>query len=396
MEFFLLMILVISGIYLTIYTKMFVIKNMFKIKNIKYSFKGLMISLAASLGIGNIIGVSSAIIYGGAGSIFWIWVMGFIGLTVRFFEASLASKYHKSIMDIALIKNKKFIAYMFSILLLIVGLGTGNSIQSNSLYNVLNSNYNINKYYFSVFISIMVFIVIYKGNKRIEKTVSIIIPFITVIFVLFLILSLIKCMNFKNVLYIILEDAFDFKGVIGSGMYYSIKYGMSRGVFSNEAGMGSSTIAFKDSKNNNIIEGLNSSISIIVDTFITSTLVAFLLLSNEFNNDVIKYVYNTFNNYFLGNSILLISVIMFSYATIIGWYYYSLEGFLFIFDKRYEIIFKIIYIILTGFGVIFSLDFIWNISVIFNSLMIIPTLIIIFMFKKEIKKDIIEFKFKNL
>lgn len=381
--------LLISGFIVLIYTKAACFCKMKKgLKALKGKgdvspFKAMTTSLAASLGIGNIIGVAQAIIIGGPGSIFWMWISAIMGCSLKYAEGALAVKYKGAINYIKATKIP-LLAIIFTTCGFLASLGVGNMIQINTIANVLS----FPKILTGIIVALFAFVILSKGTKGITKATSIIIPFITFFFVFFsffIILSNYK--NIPNAFCLIFSDAFSGKAIIGGSLYNVIRIGLSRGLFSNEAGMGTSGIAHSMVEGENAHnEGIIASLDPIIDTLFLCTLTALVILtSNNFSTNDILLVECTYGSIgSIGLWVLNISIVIFGFATIIGWYYYGRECFLFLFKK--EKIFLYIYIIFLILGAIYSSKKIWIISDVLNHLMAIPNIIAIYALLPTIKK----------
>lgn len=415
----LIIILIFTHVFLTFKLK-FPQKNMFKGLKLMFkssdkkgisSFNSLMTVLAATLGIGNIIGVSTAVIIGGVGSVFWIFVSGIFAISTKYAETYLCMKYRKVKKE----KNAKytkyyggtmyvlrdrigsnFLASLFSIFVIISSFGIGCMIQSNSAVESLTHNFNIDKNIIAVIITILASYILFSNARKIAKISSVIIPISTIVYILMnLTLLYIFKDNILNSIKVIILDAFNFKsGITGILTFLSIKAlstGLSKGMFSNEAGMGSSPIFETTVNNTNIKEqSIISSTSVFIDTVVLCTLTGIIIVAsnmyvNEFNS--VTLVQNVFGVLPYGKYLLTFCVTSFALATIPCWGYYGSQAVTYLFDNKeiYQNLYKIIYSICVYVGSISALEMVWSLSSIANAFMAIPNLFMIYYLLNEIE-----------
>ncbi len=369
------------------------------------SFKSLMTILAATLGTGNIIGIATAISIGGIGSIFWIFVTGIFAIATKYAETYIVLKYRKEnktgyyggTMYVLNDKLKfKLLAVLFSIFTIIASFGIGSMIQANAMSNSIIETFNINKYVIAIIVTIICSYVIFGNEKRISNISSILVPIATVIylFMCVFVLYLYKH-NIGAAIINIIEEALNFKaisgGIFGSVAIKAMNVGMSKGLFSNEAGMGSSpifnaTVKMKSIKNEAII----SSTSVFIDTVILCTVTGIAIVSSgmyTITNNPIELVQETFKIIPYGRELLTFSIAIFAIATIPCWGYYGKCAVRFLFkeNKRYEKIYDFMYAICIYIGSIMAVNIVWGVSSIANALMIIPNLIMIYKLKNDIE-----------
>lgn len=415
----LILILIITHIYLTIKLK-FPQKNTFlglklMLKPNKESgissFNSLMTVLAATIGTGNIIGVASAITIGGIGSIFWIFVSSIFAIATKYSETYLCLKYRKIKKDkncsytkyyggaMYVLKDRigsRILGYIFSIFVIIASFGIGCMIQSNSAANTISQNFNIDINIIGILITIVGIYFVLAREKKIAKISSIIVPIATIVY---LIMSAVLLYIFKdNIIYSIKEiiaSALNLRagitGIFAYSFIIALSTGLSKGMFSNEAGMGSSpifevTVNNKDIKNQSII----SSTSVFIDTTILCTLTGIIFVASNFylnETNPLTLVQNVFNVLPYGKYLLSFCLTSFALATIPCWAYYGKQGVKYIFkDKKiYEILYNIVYIVCIYIGAVTTLQVIWDISSIANAFMVIPNLFMIYYLIDEIK-----------
>ncbi len=410
-------VLISVHIYFTIKLK-FPQKNVFK--GIKYmlfadkknsneglsSFKSAMATLAGTLGTGNIIGVASGVCIGGIGSIFWIFLSGIFAMATKYAETYIVLKYRKkdkygyygsSSYVLEERVGSKFLAVLFALFAIIASLGIGCMIQSNAIAETLNTEYGINRYMVAIIVCVVSAYIIFGNKKRIANVSSILVPFATTIFIS---LNIVLLYNFQdnilNGIYNIIKEAFSFKSALGGitsvSLIHIIRTGLSKGLFSNEAGMGSSPIFDATVKEKNIKKQATiASTTVFIDTVVLCTLTGIVIASSGIYNDIenpILLINLVFSNIHYGKELLYISLVIFAIATIPCWAYYSTIAIKYLFKSKefYEKIYKIIYTICIYIGAILSLNTVWIVSNIANILMIIPNLYMLLFLKDEIEK----------
>ncbi|MEG1363864.1 MAG: amino acid carrier protein, partial [Clostridia bacterium] len=403
----LVIVLIITHVFLTFKLK-FPQKNIFKGFKLLFgnrsSFNILMTVLSGTIGIGNIVGVASAVIIGGIGSIFWMFIAGFFAIATKYAETYICLKYRKKEKNeyiggaMYVLKDRignNFLAMFFSVSVILASFGIGCMIQSNSATNILISNFNIN-------IDIVVFIItgicliyIFLSENILKKISGILIPISTVIYLyLCIVIIYIFRDNLVTTINNIIIDAFNIKsGAVGIFAFFSLRalsIGMSRGIFSNEAGMGSSPILSCSTTNNNLEEqSIISSISVFIDTVVLCTLTGIaLVISNQYINETnaINLVNNVFSNTFMGNYLIMFCLIVFAISSIPCWSYYGKIAVKYIFKSNfYVFVYKVIYVICIYIGCVTTLNTVWSLSSIANACMIIPNIYMIYYLIKEIK-----------
>lgn len=368
------------------------------------SFKSMMAVLAGTLGTGNIIGVGAAILIGGVGSIFWLFLSGIFAIATKYAETYIVLKYRKNknnkyyggamyVLE-ERIGNKK-IAIIFSILVIISTIGMGALIQSNSVSNAIVENSNIELEIIGILVVLFSAYMLFGNEERISNISSIFIP-ITIL--LYLSCSLILFFYFRNNIIssinLIIKEAFNFKavsgGMLSSVAIASISSGMSKGLFTNEAGMGTSplfdvTVNEKNIKKQSII----SSTTVFIDTVVICTITGILFVSSSLYENVSNpslLALNVFSILPFGKYIYTLFICIFALSTIPCSGYYGSIGIRYIFKnkKLYEYMYKIIYLIFVYIGCMSKSLTVWSISSIANGLMIFPNIYMLFYLSKEI------------
>ena len=398
------------GIYLTFGLKAFPITNMaygfrslFK-KDGKQSdgdissFQSLMTALSATVGTGNIAGVATAIFLGGPGAIFWMWITALFGMATKYCEAFLAiyfrernSKnnivggpmyYIKNGLD----KKYHFLAYLFAAFGMVAAFGIGNGVQVNSVSQVINIEFGVSQSIIGFTIAVLVAFVILGGIKSIGNVASKLVPIMSLLYILGgLIIIIDNYSLIPKMFFLIINSAFTETaatgGFAGATISMAVRFGVSRGVFSNEAGLGSSPIAHAAAQTNNPAkQGSISMLEPLIDTLIVCSITAFVvLISGEWLSGINGAALTTsaFDQGLpiFGKYIVIFGLILFAFSTIIGWSYYGEKCAEFIFGEKVIPIYRLLWIIIIPFGAIIKLNLVWLIADIMNGLMAIPNLI---------------------
>ena len=411
----LIILLVGTGIFLTIRLKLIQIFKFgyaWKLISGKYDdpdddgdithFQALSTALSATIGTGNIAGVATAIAAGGPGAIFWMWVTAFFGMSVKFTSCLLALKFRQVNEDgsvsggpmhfLSLGLGQKWLGLMFAFFAVTASFGIGNMVQANSVAQPL-AEIGVPEYVTGIVLALLVGMVILGGIKRIATVASKIVPFMSVGYVLAaLIILFINIDKIPGVFAMIFEYAFNptaaAGGFIGSTVMMTIRFGVARGLFSNEAGLGSAPIAHAAAKTKHPTrEGLVAMLGPFIDTLVICTMTALVilisglwtatnpddgtqltgaLLSSEAFDSVLPGV---------GRYVVSIGMIFFAYSTIISWSYYGDRSAEFLLGKKSIIYYRVLYTVMVPLGAIMQLDLVWLISDITNALMAFPNLV---------------------
>ena len=372
-------------------------------------FKSLSLALAGTLGVGNIMGVASALISGGAGAIFWMWVSAFIAMSLKYCEVCLAMRYRRVkangesyggapyyIYDGLKKKTKHKLAKAFSIffalLCVLNSLTTGNLVQINAVSNLTN----FPKVYVGIIFSILILAIILGGLKRISAFTSILIPILSVFYVVLSVYIIFTNLSeIPSVFALIFKEAFKIKSAIsgfcGYGIMLAIRFGISRGLLSNEAGCGTSPTAHASSNTNDVhSQGCLGIFEVFVDTILLCTLTAIVvLLYGKSNDNSMKLVIDAYESFTfgVGKYGIIISSLLFALATIACQYYYGVESLGYITKKSFaKSIFTVIFCVVIIVGAIIPMTLMWQISDLALCLMTIFNLVCLLMLRGEIKK----------
>lgn len=374
------------------------------------SFESLMTALSATVGTGNIAGVATAIFLGGPGAIFWMWITAIFGMATKYAEAFLAIKYReKNLNDeyvggpMYYIKNGlsqrfSYLAYFFALFGMIAAFGIGNGVQSNSVAQVVTNEFEIDKLTVGIVIAFLVTLVILGGIKSIGKTASKLVPIMSLIYIIGgLYIILINYNQIPTIFFMIIESAFTGSaasgGFAGATIWMAIRFGVSRGVFSNEAGLGSSPIAHAAARTNSPIkQGSVSMLEPLIDTIIVCTITAFVILLSQSWLSGVNGAALTSNAYeqglpSFGKYIVIFGLVLFAFSTIIGWSYYGEKCAEFIFGNRIIMPYRIFWIIIIPVGAVIELNLVWLIADIMNALMALPNLIALVLLSPIVFKE---------
>lgn len=360
----------------------------------------LFTAMSATVGVGNIAGVATAIALGGPGAIFWMWVMGFIGMATKYGEAVLAVKYRETDSNGSFVggpmyyiknglgDNWKWLGFIFALFGTIAAFGIGNMVQSNTVAIQVKNTLQIEPLITGLIIASISAVVIIGGVKRIGFVASSLVPIMAIIYFLsamFIVFA--NTERVPEVLNLIIKNAFDTSsaagGFAGSAMALAMQYGISRGVFSNEAGLGSAPIAHAAAKTNSPVrQGAIAVLGVFFDTIIICTLTALVILicgawlGDAQGVDLTSAGF-AFQFPYFGNIIVTISVILFAFTTILGWSYYGERCSVYVFGEKAKTPYRILWIffIIIGAWASNNVELIWSLASFMNGFMAIPNLI---------------------
>ena len=357
-------------------------------------FQAVSAALAGSVGTGNIVGVANAVALGGAGAVFWMWIAAFFGMATVFAENVLGIRFRTR-------KNGKYIggpmyyiekglgckwlAVIFAIACTAASLGMGNMTQSNSTAGALKESFGIPCALSGALLSVILGFIIFGGIERIIKLTEKLVPVMTGLFIIgVLAVIAVNHSRIPSALMSIFTQAFDMRAVSGGAagcvMTRAVKYGISRGVFSNEAGLGTSPIVHSAAETDDpCIQGYWGVFQVFVDTIVLCTLMALCILTTDCDIsqlDGIRLSTLAFESALgrAGGLFMSLSIVLFSFGTLVSWSYYGEKSLEYLTGGRFITSFRIIY---TGFafiGCITSLSLVWEISDTLNGIMAIPNL----------------------
>lgn len=371
------------------------------------SFQALATAIAAQVGTGNIGGVATAVASGGPGAIFWMWVSGILGMSTIFAEAVLAQLY-KEERDgepvggpsyyISKGLKSKPLAIIFSITIILALGFVGNMVQSNSIALAMSNALNVNALYIGIGLAVLVGFVIMGGLKRITTMAELVVPFMALIYIIGSGAILYIYRNHLGLVFSgVFREAFSTQAVIGgmagTVMKEAIKNGVARGLFSNEAGMGSTPHAHATAKvKDPCIQGFVAMAGVIVDTIVICSITALIVLATDAHMSGAKAVAITqyaFTSAFgkAGTIFLAVSLMFFAFTTIVGWYMFGEMNIRYLFKGKKAInVYRVLVIICIVVGSKFGNDIIWDLADTFNGFMVIPNLIALFLLAPQVKK----------
>lgn len=387
-----------------------------KDKNSVSPFQAVTTALAGTIGTGSIAGLATALVLGGPGAVFWMWISALVGMVTKYSEIVLAIKYREKDESGAwrggpmyYIKNGlgfKWLAVLFAVFAMIACIGTGNATQSNSISGVLDSNFNIAPWITGAVLTVLVGAVIIGGVKRIASVNEKLVPIMAIFFILASVIALIfNGSRIPMAFGLIFSEAFNFKaafgGVAGYGILAAMRYGIGRGVFSNEAGLGSAPIAHSASSTNDPVkQGMWGVFEVFITTIIICTMSALVVLTSGIYTDAFangttpdvsgaalsSAAFNEAIPY-VGGIGIAIATVFFSLSTILGWAYYgeTCAGYLFKKHEKTAVwVYRIIYVAFVFVGAVAKIDIVWLVADCFNALMAVPNLIALIILSKVV------------
>ncbi len=373
-------------------------------------------ALAATIGTGSIVGVATALTIGGSGSIFWMWVSAFLGMGTAYAENVLGILYRTRDKNCNITggaysyiekgMKARWLAKLFALFCVLASFGMGNMAQSNSISASLSQSFNIPKVYCGIALFVLITIVMLGGAKRTQSVCELIVPFMTVFFLAGAVIILfINRQRLLPELLSIFKNAFCFRsaagGIAGVGIKRAVSIGIRRGVFSNEAGLGS-TVSVHSSSNikEPVEQGFWGIFEVFIDTMVVCTITALVilvsgtpLLEDEGAEIVVKAFESGFGSF--GGYFVSISIVLFALATLIGWSFIGENAFYYLFPRAKNRVYKIIFCIFVYLGAVLSLEFVWEISDTFNGLMAIPNLTALLVLSKEVINETNRYFNKN-
>ncbi len=350
--------------------------------------KTVCMSLGTAMGTGNIVGVSAAILEGGAGALFWMWVSAFLGMALVFAENYLSVEYSNDTVKgaAAYIKNglgSRKLAAVFSVFCVLAAFGMGGMVQVNSASESLLSCININRYWLAAAAFAVILLIVSGGAKRIGAAAAYLLPAASL---LYSIVCLAVVFLHRNRLPMVIPDifcgAFGLKQAAGGICGYAVSVGIRRGIFSNEAGLGSSPALHSAAGSSSpVSQGAWSMAEVLIDMFCcTLTALALLCAGSDISA--------AFSSILGNNADLFLAAEMnvFALCTVIGWYYCGETSFSYLTGNRYKRLFSVIFAAAASTGAIAAMNTVWTISDIFNGLMAIPNLLALVLLMRKIPK----------
>lgn len=405
-----LILIVGTGIYLTFRTKFFsftkfgyVLKQTFLKIFVKEqvgegevtAFQAVSTALAATVGTGNIAGVGTAIAIGGPGAVFWMWLAAIFGMATKYGEVLLAVEYREKTEDGRFIggpmyylekgANMKWLAVLFAVFGAAATFGIGNMVQSNSVADSLNTTFGIDPLITGIVLAGLVSLVIVGGIKKIGQVTEIIVPFMAAIYIIGgLIVIIVNIQQLPDAIGLIFSEAFTgtaaVGGFAGSTLAMSVRFGVARGVFTNEAGLGSAPIAHAAATTDHPArQGLWGIFEVFADTIVICTITALVIVMTgawDTGLDGAALTTSAFDEGLaFGGYIVTFGLIFFAFSTLIGWSYYGERCMEYLFGPKSIIVYRFIFIPLIVVGAVGGLRAIWALADTLNGLMALPNLI---------------------
>ncbi|KJU70845.1 alanine/glycine:cation symporter family protein [Clostridium baratii] len=414
--YILIALLLVLGAYFTIRTN-FVqfryLKEMFRLlgdgfsnkkeKGSISSFQAFCISTASRVGTGNLAGIAIAISVGGPGAIFWMWIIALIGAGSSFVESTLAQIYKEKNEDGSFRGgpayymqkglNKKWMGVLFSLLITLSFGLVFNSVQSNTITESFNTAFGVNRLVIGIILTVLTTIIIFGGVHRIAKVSEVLVPVMALAYIgIAVIILIMNATEIPSVLKLIVENAFGFKEVAGGTLGGALLLGIKRGLFSNEAGMGSAPNAAATANvSHPVKQGLIQTLGVFTDTLIICSCTAFIILlsgvdySGPNASTGIKLTQDALSSQIgpFGNTFIAICILLFAFSSIVGNYYYGESNIEFLNDKKWFLFaYRVCVILMVLFGSVAKVDVVWNLADVFMGLMAIVNLVAIFMLSK--------------
>ena len=384
-------------------------------------FGALMTALSATIGTGNIAGVATAVVTGGPGAVFWMWITAIFGMATKYGEGVLAVKYRVTnskgemsggpmyYIENGLGKKWKWLAFLFAFFGVMASFGIGSTVQANSVAQAVHSSFGIDTWITGVVLTLITAFVVLGGIQSIARVSSVVVPFMAVLYIVGGLV--VVAMHFDLLLpalKVIMHDAFSGQAVAGGVVGTVIRYGVARGVFSNEAGMGSAPIAAAAAKTDHPVrQALVSMTGTFLDTIIVCSITGIVLVMGILQSNGGAFAVPDLKGAALttatfdamlsgyGGWVVTIGLIFFAYSTTLGWCYYGEKCVTYVFGDKSVPMYRVIYVATVMLGTVLSLDMVWAAADTFNGLMAVPNLIALLLLSKVIVQETRDFKAKR-
>jgi len=370
-------------------------------------FAALMTALAATVGIGNIVGVATAITLGGPGAVFWMWMTGLVGMATKYAEAVLAVKYREEgphgmrggpMYYLSTGAGLPWLGVLFAIFTVLASFGIGNMTQANATAKIFEIAFNIEPWVTGLVLLIMTALVIIGGIKTIGRFTSFLVPIMILLYIsTALVVLALNIGEIPHALNLIFTHAFTpisaTGGFAGAAVAAAIRYGVARGVFSNESGLGSAPIAAAAARTNEPVkQALVSMTQTFIDTLVVCTMTALMILTADSWTQGVSAAQLTSLSVAEtlgqpGAILVALATALFAYSTLIGWSYYGEKAIEYLLGPGSIRIYRIFFIAAVIVGAMVSLEFVWNFSDLANGLMAIPNLIALLLLSRIIKEE---------
>lgn len=375
-------------------------------------FAALTTALASTIGTGNIIGVGTAIAMGGPGAVLWCWLTGVFGIATKYSESLIAVKYRVKTEDGTMLGGAmyalerglkmKWLGVLFAAFAALAAFGIGNGVQANAIADVIHTNMGISPWIVAVILVVVTFVVIFGGVQSISKVCEKLVPFMAIFYVLgCAIILVLNRAYLGDAVVLICKSAFTTKaatgGFVGTTIMVSARYGIARGLFSNESGMGSAPIVAAAAQTRNPVrQALVSSTGTFWDTVVVCLMTGLVLVSTilSMGSDAIyqpqggQLTSMAFSQIpYVGTPILVVGIICFAYSTILGWSYYGERCAEYLFGKKVLLPYRVLWLLVLFVAPVAKLAFVWNLADTLNALMAIPNLIAVILLSNMVAKE---------
>ncbi|NOU22535.1 MAG: sodium:alanine symporter family protein [Methyloglobulus sp.] len=370
-------------------------------------FAALMTALAATVGTGNIVGVATAISLGGPGAVFWMWITGLVGMVTKYSEAVLAVKYREKgehgmrggpMYYLSKGAGLPWLGWLFALFTALATFGIGNMTQANATAKIFESTFHIQPWLTGVVLMVLTALVILGGIRSIGKFTSFLVPFMIFGYVgAALVVLALNMAEIPDAFGLIFHHAFSPSaasgGFAGATVAAAMRFGIARGVFSNESGLGSAPIAAAAARTHDPVkQALVSMTQTFIDTLVVCTMTALVILTATSWTQGISAGQLTSASFgetlgITGEIIVAISTSLFAYSTLIGWNYYGEKAIEYLLGSRSIRIYRIIFIAAVIVGAMMDLEFVWNFSDLMNGMMALPNLIGLLLLSKVVKAE---------
>lgn len=376
-------------------------------------FGALTTALASTIGTGNIIGVGTAIALGGPGAVLWCWLTGVFGIATKYAESLIAVKYRVKTKDGRMMGgamyalerglNMKWLGVLFAIFALIASFGIGSMVQTNAIANVWKTNLNFPSWIVGVVCAVLISMVIFGGVKKISSVCEKLVPIMALLYVLGCVVILIHNYDFilpalKTIVTLAFKPGAVAGGLVGSGIMASARYGIARGLFSNESGMGSAPIVAAAAKTKNPVrQALVSATGTFWDTVVVCPMTGLVLVSSIMKNPDIDVSNITDGGQltslafgqipYIGKWILVIGIVSFAFSTTLGWAYYGERCAEYLGGGKIVIPYRVLYVASIVIAPLITLNLVWDLADTFNALMAIPNLVALLLLSNVIVKE---------
>ncbi|MDR2585635.1 MAG: alanine:cation symporter family protein [Prevotellaceae bacterium] len=381
-------------------------------------FGALATALAATIGTGNIVGVATAVALGGPGAVFWCWITGVFGIATKYGEGLLAIKYRVKTADGTMLGGPmyalekglkmKWMAVLFCIFAAIAAFGIGNTVQANSMSMIVYETFGISPHLTGILTAVATAMVVIFGVKGIANVCGILVPFMAFFYVIGCIIILWFNAPFLGETFrLIMTSAFSAKaaggGFVGGAILMALRFGVARGLFSNESGLGSAPIvAAAAQTRNSVRQALVSSTGTFWDTVVVCALTGFVVVSSVLafpDIDPTKGAALTKEAFtkipYIGSWVLTVGLFTFAFSTILGWSYYAEKAIEYLGGKKTIVYYRILWVIAVYVGSVLNLGLVWNIADGMNALMAIPNLIALLLLSGVIAKETNKYLWNN-